>query len=64
GFNFSKQISVFAFSTIAGKMYDSIGFKETYIFLAVLVLVVTVVGAIGLKNPDKRITPVGLEKGI
>ncbi len=64
GFSFSKQISVFAFSTIAGKMYDSIGFKETYIFLAVLVLVVTVVGAIGLKNPDKRITPVGLEKGI
>ncbi len=45
-------------------MYDSIGFKETYIFLAVLVFVVTVVGAIGLKNPDKRITPVGLEKGI
>ena len=31
--NFAKQISVFVFSTLAGKWYDAFGFQHTYLSL-------------------------------
>lgn len=50
--NFAKQISVFFFSSFAGKMYDSIGFQHTYLILGIIVAVVTVICAFGLTKED------------
>lgn len=52
-FNFAKQISLFIFSTVAGDLYDSIGFHGTYFVLAAIVIVVTVICAFGLKKEDR-----------
>lgn len=51
--NFAKQISVFVFSTLAGKWYDAFGFQHTYYILGAIVLVVTIICAFGLKKEDK-----------
>lgn len=48
--NFAKQISVFVFSTLAGKWYDAFGFQHTYYILGAIVLVVTIICAFGLKK--------------
>lgn len=50
--NFAKQISVFIFSAVAGKMYDSIGFQHTYLVLGAIVAVVTIFAAITLAKED------------
>ena len=51
-FNFAKQISLFIFSTVAGDLYDSIGFQHTYFVLAALVAVVTIIAVIVLTKED------------
>lgn len=50
GFNFAKQVSVFIFSTASGQMYDSIGFKQTYLILSMIVFIITVISIFTLKK--------------
>jgi OHS family lactose permease-like MFS transporter len=51
-FNFAKQISLFIFSTVAGDLYDSIGFQHTYFVLAALVAIVTILAIAALTKED------------
>ena len=53
GFNLAKQGSVVIFSSIAGGMYASLGFQSTYMFLAISVLIITIISIFTLKN-DKH----------
>lgn len=48
--NFAKQISVFIFSTVAGKLYDVVGFQKTYFILSAIVFVITLVAAFMLEK--------------
>ena len=50
--NFAKQISVFFISSLAGTMYDQIGFQETYLMMGIVVAVVTAICAFTLKKED------------
>ena len=50
--NFAKQISVFIFSSVAGNLYDAIGFHQTYLILGAIVAVVTVFAAFALKKEN------------
>lgn len=50
--NFAKQISVFIFSSVAGKLYDVIGYQHTYIWMGVLVFVITLFAAFTLKKEN------------
>ncbi|MBU3176248.1 oligosaccharide MFS transporter [Clostridium estertheticum] len=55
GFNFAKQGAVVILSSIAGNMYSSIGFQDTYYFLSAIVLVITVISFFTLTN-DRQIS--------
>lgn len=48
--NFAKQISVFFISSIAGTMYDQIGFQQTYLIMGIIVAIVTIFCAFTLKR--------------
>ncbi|MCD2257291.1 oligosaccharide MFS transporter [Lactobacillus sp. CC-MHH1034] len=50
--NFAKQISVFIFSSVAGHLYDTIGFQHTYLILGGIVALVTIFAAFTLKKED------------
>lgn len=50
--NFAKQISVFFFSSFAGKLYDQIGFQHTYLILGIIVGIVTLICAFTLTKED------------
>ncbi|GAW99054.1 oligosaccharide MFS transporter [Secundilactobacillus mixtipabuli] len=50
--NFAKQISVFIFSTVAGNLYDSIGFQHTYFIIGAIVAVTTIFAALLLTKED------------
>ncbi len=54
GSNFAKQVSVFIFSTISGSFYDGIGFHKTYLLLAGLVLIITIISIFTLENDQKN----------
>lgn len=54
GFQFATQIGTTILSPIVGKMYDRVGFRETYLFMGVLVLVFTILAAFTLLD-KKRI---------
>ncbi|MGM0175036.1 MFS transporter, OHS family, lactose permease [Enterococcus sp. DIV0788_1] len=56
-FSFAKQVSVFILSTVAGSLYDKIGFQSTYLFLGALVFAVTLIGVFFLTNdaPEKAL---------
>lgn len=51
--NFSKQISVFIMSSIAGGLYSTIGFKETYVLMGCIVSIITIITMFFL-TPEKR----------
>ncbi|MFC6253316.1 oligosaccharide MFS transporter [Secundilactobacillus hailunensis] len=51
--NFAKQISVFIFSTVAGNLYDSIGFQHTYFVLGGIVVVATIIAALFLTKENR-----------
>lgn len=57
GFNLAKQGSVVIFSSIAGGMYASMGFQSTYTFLAISVLIITLISVFTLTN-DKKVEKV------
>lgn len=50
--NFAKQISVFIFSSVAGNLYDKIGFQQTYLILGAIVFVITLIATFGLQKED------------
>lgn len=50
--NFAKQISVFIFSTVAGTMYDKIGYQHTYVIMGIVVFLITLFAAFMLKKED------------
>lgn len=55
GFNLAKQGSVVIFSSIAGGMYASYGFQNTYYFLGGVVFLITLISAFSLKNDKKNL---------
>lgn len=42
GFNFAKQIGVAIFSSVFGAAYDTIGFAQAYVWMAVIIVTVTI----------------------
>ncbi|OFA11351.1 lactose permease [Lentilactobacillus sunkii] len=50
--NFAKQISVFIFSSVAGKLYDVIGYQHTYVLMGIMVFAITLFAAFTLKKED------------
>lgn len=53
GFQFSKQVGSIFLSTIAGNMYDTVGFKSAYLLLGTVALVFTLVSIFTLSG-EKR----------
>lgn len=53
GFQFSKQVGAIFLSTIAGNMYDTIGFKSAYLFLGLVALVFTLISIFTLSGEKK-----------
>ncbi|GGN95454.1 oligosaccharide MFS transporter [Saccharibacillus kuerlensis] len=49
-FNFAKQAANVIFSSVAGSLYTSIGFQNTYYVFSVVVLIITVICFFGLSN--------------
>ncbi|WP_350253924.1 MFS transporter [Bacillus halotolerans] len=43
GFQFASQVGTSIFSPIAGRLYDSIGFRQTYLFMGTLALCFTII---------------------
>ncbi|MFP3843807.1 MFS transporter [Priestia filamentosa] len=52
-FNFAKQSAVGIFSSIAGNMYSSMGFQNTYFFLSAIVLIITAISYFTLTDDKK-----------
>lgn len=50
GFQFSKQIGAIFLSTIAGNMYDTVGFKGAYFLLGSIALVFTIISIFTLSG--------------
>ncbi|QQP83500.1 oligosaccharide MFS transporter [Pediococcus acidilactici] len=50
--NFAKQVSVFIFSSVAGKMYDVIGYQHTYLIMGLFVFAITLFATFTLKKED------------
>lgn len=50
GFCFSKQLSMMFMSVFAGRMYDSMGYQDTYMVLGVIVLSFTLISAFTLSG--------------
>ncbi|MGX9799268.1 oligosaccharide MFS transporter [Pediococcus acidilactici] len=50
--NFAKQVSVFIFSSVAGKMYDVIGYQHTYLIMELFVFAITLFATFTLKKED------------
>lgn len=54
GFQFAKQVGESILSPIAGRLYDSIGFRQTYLTLGVVVLTFTIISIFTLLNSKKN----------
>ncbi|MFM2481697.1 MFS transporter [Celerinatantimonas sp. YJH-8] len=53
GFQFSKQLGSIFLSTIAGDLYDKIGFEDTYFMLGGIACTVTLISAVTLTGHKK-----------
>lgn len=53
GFQFASQVGASILSPIAGNLYDSIGFRQTYVILGITVLCFTILSIFTLLNPKK-----------
>jgi len=53
GFQFASQVGASILSPLAGRLYDGIGFRQSYIFMGVLVLVFSVISIFTLLNNKK-----------
>lgn len=54
GFQFASQVGASILSPIAGNLYDSIGFRQTYVILGITVLCFTILSIFTLLNPKKN----------
>lgn len=54
GFQFAKQVGESILSPIAGQLYDSIGFRQTYIAMGIVVLIFTILSVFTLLNSKKN----------
>lgn len=54
GFQFSKQIGSIFLSTIAGNMYDTVGFKSAYLMLGLIALVFTALSIFTLSGKTRE----------
>lgn len=54
GFQFSKQVGSIFLSTIAGNMYDTVGFKSAYLLLGSIALIFTILSMFTLPNKTEK----------
>jgi len=54
GFQFASQVGASILSPVAGKFYDSIGFRHSYIIMGISVLLFTVISIFTLLNSEKK----------
>jgi MFS transporter, OHS family, lactose permease len=54
GFQFAKQVGESVLSPIAGQLYDSIGFRQTYLIMGAVVLIFTIISIFTLLNSKKN----------
>ena len=54
GFQFASQVGASILSPVAGKFYDSIGFRHSYIIMGISVLFFTVISIFTLLNSEKK----------
>ncbi|WP_299093947.1 MFS transporter [uncultured Metabacillus sp.] len=54
GFQFASQVGASILSPIAGKMYDMVGFRQSYIFMGIVVLCFTILSIFTLLNSNKN----------
>jgi OHS family lactose permease-like MFS transporter len=54
GFQFASQVGASILSPLAGKLYDSIGFRHTYIMMGLSVLLFTILSIFTLLNSKKN----------
>jgi OHS family lactose permease-like MFS transporter len=54
GFQFASQVGASILSPLAGKLYDSIGFRHTYIIMGLSVLLFTIISIFTLLNSKKN----------
>lgn len=54
GFQFASQVGASILSPFAGKLYDSIGFRHTYIIMGLSVLLFTIISIFTLLNSKKN----------
>lgn len=55
GYQFSGQIGTILLSSVVGKMYDTLGFKTTYLYLGIFVCVFAVVAVFTLKKGNESL---------
>ncbi|MCI4166527.1 MFS transporter [Bacillus spizizenii] len=55
GFQFASQVGTSIFSPIAGGLYDSIGFRQTYLFMGTLALCFTIISIFTLLDSKKGV---------
>ncbi|WP_409508927.1 MFS transporter [Bacillus spizizenii] len=55
GFQFASQVGTSIFSPIAGGLYDSIGFRQTYLFMGTLALCFTFISIFTLLDSKKGV---------
>jgi OHS family lactose permease-like MFS transporter len=55
GFQFASQVGASILSPVAGKLYDNIGFRQSYIIMGISVLLFTIISIFTLLNSDKNI---------
>ncbi|MCR6597679.1 MFS transporter [Bacillus halotolerans] len=55
GFQFASQVGTSIFSPIAGGLYDSIGFRQTYLLMGVLALCFTIISIFTLLDSKKGV---------
>lgn len=55
GYQFSGQIGTIALSSLVGKMIDSLGFKATYLYLGIFVVIFAFIAVFTLKKGDSQL---------
>ncbi len=53
GFQFASQVGASILSPLAGRLYDSIGFRQSYLLMGLLVLVFSIISIFTLLNSNK-----------
>lgn len=53
GFQFAKQSAAIVLSTLAGAMYDNIGFQHTYLFIGTFTFTITFISIFTLNNCER-----------